>query len=411
MAGSPDHADQGPSAELRATTVLYAQTVLFSLTLGMIMMLTPLYVLELGYSVAWLGVIISAQGVFQLGLRLFGGVLSDRVGERWVIAANFLALLSAALLLALFEEFWLLILAQLLTGASRSIYWAASQSYASRINEAKASSIIGRFFGIGAAGGIVGTFAGGLLAGTVGYTVGFLMTTGMGAVSLLTVVVQPSLPRKAAKSIRAILAPVPAMFVRRTSQLPAIISFGTSLVVALVGSLMSAYLVQEGYSEMGVGFLRAVHGGGAVVAGFAYGILISKLGARWLYAFVMLGSGGFLALAVIASGAFWPMLLLMFALGVAFNAGRVLYASMTAELSAPEERGVAMAVFGLYWAAAQLVGPVTFGLLAGLIGVAESLLVAGAIIMVPGVLTPWLFSFFTPEPATAVPTEVPERGS
>jgi len=78
---------------------------------------------------------------------------------------------------------------------------------------------------------------------------------------------------------------------------------------------------------------------------------------------------------------------------------------MTAELSAPEERGVAMAVFGLYWAAAQLVGPVTFGLLAGLIGVAESLLVAGAIIMVPGVLTPWLFSFFTREPATAVPTE------
>ena len=104
MAGSSAHADPGPSAEIRATTVLYAQTVLFSLTLGMIMMLTPLYVLELGYSVAWLGVIISAQGVFQLGLRLFGGVLSDRVGERWVIAANFLALLSAALLLALFEE-------------------------------------------------------------------------------------------------------------------------------------------------------------------------------------------------------------------------------------------------------------------------------------------------------------------
>ena len=405
MSVSPDHLAPGGSAQLRATSVLYVQTVLFSLTLGMIMMLTPLYVLELGYSVAWLGIIISAQGVFQLGLRLFGGVLSDRVGERWVIAANFLALLSAALLLALFEALWLLIVAQLLTGASRSVYWTASQSYASRIDEAKTSSIIGRFFGIGAAGGIVGTFAGGVLAGTVGYTIGFLLATVMGAISLLTVAIQPSLPRKAAKSIRAILAPVPAMFIRRTTQLPAVISFGTSLVVALVGSLMSAYLVDEGYSEAGIGFLRAVHGGGAVVAGFAYGLLISRLGARWLYAFVMLGSGGFLALAVIASGAFWPMLVLMFALGVAFNAGRVLYASMTAELSAPEDRGVAMAVFGLYWAAAQLIGPVTFGLLAGLIGVAQSLLVAGAIIMVPGIFTPWLFSFFTVQPASAVPND------
>ena len=405
MAVSPDHLAPGGSAELRAISVLYVQTVLFSLTLGMIMMLTPLYVLELGYSVAWLGIIISAQGVFQLGLRLFGGVLSDRVGERWVIAANFLALLSAALLLALFEALWLLIVAQLLTGASRSVYWTASQSYASRIDEAKTSSIIGRFFGIGAAGGIVGTFAGGVLAGTVGYTIGFLLATVMGAISLLTVAIQPSLPRKAAKSIRAILAPVPAMFIRRTTQLPAVIAFGTSLVVALVGSLMSAYLVDVGYSETGIGFLRAVHGGGAVVAGFAYGLLISKLGARWLYAFVMLGSGGFLALAVIASGAFWPMLVLMFALGVAFNAGRVLYASMTAELSAPEDRGVAMAVFGLYWAAAQLIGPVTFGLLAGLIGVAQSLLVAGAIIMVPGILTPWLFSFFTTQPSSAVPSD------
>ena len=62
-----------------------------------------------------------------------------------------------------------------------------------------------------------------------------------------------------------------------------------------------------------------------------------------------------------------------------------------------------MAVFGLYWAAAQLVGPVTFGLLAGMIGLAESLLVAGAIIMLPGVLTPWLFSFFTREPVTEGP--------
>jgi len=405
MAVSPDHLAPGGSAQLRATLVLYAQTVLFSLTLGMIMMLTPLYVLELGYSVAWLGIIISAQGVFQLGLRLFGGVLSDRVGERWVIAANFLALLSAALILALFEALWLLIVAQLLTGASRSVYWTASQSYASRIDEARTSSIIGRFFGIGAAGGIVGTFVGGVLAGTVGYTIGFLLATVMGAISLLTVVVQPSLPRKVAKSIREILAPVPAMFVRRTTQLPAIIAFGTSLVVALVGSLMSAYLVDVGYSETGIGFLRAVHGGGAVVAGFAYGLLISRLGARWLYVFVMLGSGGFLALAVIASGAFWPMLVLMFALGVAFNAGRVLYASMTAELSAPEDRGVAMAVFGLYWAAAQLIGPVTFGLLASLIGVAQSLLVAGAIIMVPGILTPWIFSFFTAPPASAVPSD------
>ncbi len=405
MAVSPDHLAPGGSAQLRATLVLYAQTVLFSLTLGMIMMLTPLYVLELGYSVAWLGIIISAQGVFQLGLRLFGGVLSDRVGERWVIAANFLALLSAALILALFEALWLLIVAQLLTGASRSVYWTASQSYASRIDEARTSSIIGRFFGIGAAGGIVGTFVGGVLAGTVGYTIGFLLATVMGAISLLTVAVQPSLPRKAAKSIREILAPVPAMFVRRTTQLPAVISFGTSLIVALVGSLMSAYLVDEGYSETGIGFLRAVHGGGAVVAGFAYGLLISRLGARWLYVFVMLGSGGFLALSVIASGAFWPMLVLMFALGVAFNAGRVLYASMTAELSAPEDRGVAMAVFGLYWAAAQLIGPVTFGLLASLIGVAQSLLVAGAIIMVPGILTPWIFSFFTTQPSSAAPSD------
>jgi hypothetical protein len=44
-------------------------------------------------------------------------------------------------------------------------------------------------------------------------------------------------------------------------------------------------------------------------------------------------------------------------------------------------------------------------LLAGLIGVAQSLLVAGAIIMVPGILTPWLFSFFTPKHASAVPSD------
>ena len=135
-----------------AEAALYAQTTAYSVVLGSIIVLVPLYIISLGYSPAWLGIIIAGQGFFQVALRLFGGVISDRIGERWVIQASLGALVIGCLGLALSTSLAWLLFAQVLFGGSRAIYWTSAQSYGSRIDETRPTQVLGRFFGFGAAG-------------------------------------------------------------------------------------------------------------------------------------------------------------------------------------------------------------------------------------------------------------------
>ena len=155
-----------------AEAALYAQTTAYSLSLGAVVVLVPLYILSLGYNPGWLGVIIAGQGLFQISLRLFGGVLSDRLGERWVIQASLAALVAGSLGLALSTSILWLVLAQVLFGSSRAVYWTSAQSYGSRIDEDRPATLMGRFFGFGAAGGLLGNAGGGIVAVTWGLSAG-----------------------------------------------------------------------------------------------------------------------------------------------------------------------------------------------------------------------------------------------
>jgi MFS family permease len=253
---------------------------------------------------------------------------------------------------------------------------------------------MGRFFGSGSAGQLVGTFFGGVAAGTIGYSAGFLVGAGLCAASMLTVVFMPDLPRKAVMSLRAILAPVPRAFRSRVTILPAIMGFGTSIIAALVSSVLQAFFVDEGYSEQTIGTLRALHSLGAVISGFAFGVMLARMGQRLMYATVLVGNGAFLALLVVTGDGFWATLLVMFVLGMVFNGGRVLYAGMTADLSTPEQRGVFMAVLGIYWAAAQLIGPAVFGVIGIIFSIEAALVAAGTAVLAAGLLTPLLYRLF-----------------
>ena len=385
---------------LAAEAALYAQTTAYSLSLGAVIVLVPLYILSLGYNPGWLGAIIAGQGLFQVGLRLFGGVLSDKLGERWVIQASFAMLIAGALGLALSSSLVWLILAQALFGGSRSVYWTSAQSYGSRIDETRPAQLMGRFFGFGAAGGLLGNAGGGIAAAAWGYQPGFLIVAGLSAGAMLVVALMPQLPRRAARSMRAILAPVPGVFRTRATALPAIMAFATSLQVAVLGSVGAALYREFGFSDGEFGLLMAVHGIGAVPAGFAFAGILRVTGERTSYA-LTLGAHGALLFGVVAWGdAYWAAVALMFALGFSFNAGRVFNTSLTAMASTPEQRGVFMAVVGIYWASGQMLGPLLFGPLAAITSVSASVAATGATMLVTAALTPLLYAAFGAPPAS-----------
>ncbi len=375
-----------------AETGLYIHTTAYGVVLGGLIVLVPLYIISLGYNPAWLGLIIAGQGLFQVAVRLFGGVIADRIGERWVIQTSFAALVVGSLGLAFLPTLFALLLAQVLFGASRAIYWTSSQSYGSRIDESRPTTLIGRFFGFAAVGGLAGNAGGGFVAVVLGYQEGFLIAGGISAGAMLVVAMTPQLPRQAAMTLREILRPVPGVFRNRATVLPAGMALATSVQVAALSSVGAALYKGFGFDDDAFGVLMATHALGAIIAGFAFARFLRRVGQRPTYALTLVTHGLPLIAVVLWGGDYPVAVVLMFILGLSFNAGRVLNVSLAAIASTPEQRGVFMAVVGIYWAFGQMLGPLLFGPLAAFTSLSASVTVMGAVMIGTALLTPLLYA-------------------
>ena len=280
----------------------------------------------------------------------------------------------------------------MLYGGSRAIYWTSSQSYGSRIDESRPTALMGRFFGFAAVGGLAGNAGGGLVAVGLGYQEGFLIAAGISAGAMAVVAVMPQLPRRVAMTLRQILGPVPGVFRKRNTLLPAIMALATSLQVAVLSSVGAALYKEFGFDDDGFGVLMAVHAGGSIIAGFAFARFLRRAGQRPTFALTMVMHGPPLVAIVLWGDAYAAAVAFMFLLGLSFNAGRVLNVSLTAIASSPEQRGVFMAVVGIYWAFGQMVGPLLFGPLAAFTSLLISVTVMGALLFGTAVLTPLLYA-------------------
>ena len=144
------------------------------------------------------------------------------------------------------------------------------------------------------------------------------------------------------------------------------------------------------------GFLMSTHAIGSVIAGFTFAKFITKAGQQITYALTMGGNGVLLLSIVFIGDIFLIATLMMFTLGLAFNSGRVFNSSLTAMASLPEQRGVFMAVVGIYWALGVFIGPFVFGPLAELTSLSISISVVGIHMLIAAVMTPVLFRITIP---------------
>jgi DHA1 family multidrug resistance protein-like MFS transporter len=393
---SPPHETLSPRAEVRATLLIYLAGFTYHIGLGSTLILVPLYALHLGFDLAELGVIIASQAVFGLLLRLFAGAISDRFGERWVLLFSFGATVAGAAIIGVSDTFWTLILGQTFLGISRATYWTATQSYCSRINPAKAGTLLGRMSSARTSGDMVGAASAGLIAETMGYGSAWAVIVGLGAVGLVGSLVLPILPRKdALRGFKQALAPIPSMARSPSMAMAGITSFVASTAMTIAVILLVPYLRELGNGETTVGLVRTAGLVGSVGIGVVFGKIVSRTGQQNLYT-LSLGAMGVIMLAVpLVGSTLAPMGALLFLYGTFYGLLGPLYPLTAATYSSQEQRGVAMAYVGLYWGAAQVVVPASFGVLAASYGLEDSFWFAGVMFIVFAAAMPILFPYLT----------------
>jgi len=394
------HSSQNPTlsprAELRATALIYLAGFTYHIGLGATLILVPLYALHLGFDLAELGVIIASQAVFGLLLRLFAGAISDRFGERWVLLGSFGAMIAGAAIIGVSDTFGTLVLGQTFLGISRATYWTATQSYCSRINPAKSGTLLGRMSSSRTSGEMVGAALAGLIAETMGYGSAWTILVGLGGVGLIGSSVLPILPRKdALRGFKQAIAPIPSMTRDPRMAMAGFTAFVVSTAMTIPVILLVPYLRELGNGETTVGLIRTVGLVGSVGIGVVFGKIVSRTGQKNLYVLGLSGMGGIMLAVPLVGTALVPMSVLMFMYGTLYGVLGPLYPLTASTYSSQEQRGVAMAYVGLYWGAAQVVVPASFGVIAASFGLKDSFWLAGLMFIGLAAAMPILFPLLT----------------
>lgn len=377
--------------EKRAFFLIYCSSALYNFALSMVIMLIPLYAYDLNFSPFVVGVIIAIQGILQLFLRVFSGVLCDRFGEVRVLALSYGFMLLTTLFFTVSGSLWMLVVNQFILGISRSLYWTASQTYASRINETKATSVLGKLTGYVNIGMILGYVLAGVALDVLGFKLAFGLSLLLSTIAFLLAFIMPGWDRRnTSQSGSARFLPMYRMLRVKVLFIAGILAFVAAYPISLLGSFYPIYFSTIGFSKSVVGVFSSLLSVGTILIGFLFAFLSSRIDQKWLFALSVGGTGLFVGMTPYVHGMGTLMILLLL-VGVASGIGTVLYQSIVTKYFPANQRGVALGVAGIFWALSQMTIPPLFGLATSLVGFEMAFVYGGACLIFGSFLTPLIF--------------------
>ncbi len=286
-------------------TGILAVSFLYNLSLFMLQTLTPLFMHDSGVSPAVLGALIAFPSVFQIFLRIPGGVAADRWGERVVLGISALLMALAAPMYIAGGLGWI-IAAQTLTGLSRAVFWPSSQSYVTKMRGAAVGRRLGIYNTFIGAGNIAGPVIAGVSIGAIGYGGAFAILGAAGSACLVAVLLMPPPAGHAAGQVRgpgqvragtATEATCEAdgrqspaeprgsslgqLIKIRPLVMAALCQWAAAVPMAAIGSFLPVYLREVGMDSGRIGALSGMRGVCIVVAACSLRGALTGCRARW----------------------------------------------------------------------------------------------------------------------------------
>lgn len=351
----------------------------FSLSLGASGLVMPLLALSAGYDPAMVGVFTAISAVAQLGVRLGLPWLLTRVPDRHLIVAANVMMVASFGLLFLTSALPAFVVAQLLQGASRALFWTASQTHAVRNRGAMVRSLA-LVQTLGNVGQLAGPAIAGLIAAQSIHSAllfaGALAFVGLAAGTLMAVL--PPFPRQERNG-------GPRIWQRPGVDLACWASYSAGGWRAMLSSYVPVALATAGQPPQVIGFLLMVSEGSGLAAS---GLLMRSRPPDvrlWLQAAVVIVAATLIVFPLVTAVAPAAGLALAFGglgSGLLMSLGPALATQSVTE----DERGEAIAVTGTFRAAALLVTPAAAAAALTVVTLPVGLLVAAIAIGAPPII-------------------------
>ncbi|MFB6300269.1 MAG: MFS transporter [Halobacteriales archaeon] len=147
--------------EIGLITIAHGVNEFYSVALPPIL---PLLVADLSISYAEAGALLTVYYVMYSVFQLPAGVLSDRIGKKWLLAAGMFGLAGGLFLASFAQTYLMLIAAQIIAGIGGSTYHPTGMSL---ISDLETGGTEGKAMGIHGFGGVAGTAAAPALIGGI----------------------------------------------------------------------------------------------------------------------------------------------------------------------------------------------------------------------------------------------------
>ena len=355
---------------------------------GIIFPFIPLLAEQMGAAPMTIGFIVGSFSLIAVFLSIPLGGLVDRFGVKRLLVLGVCCNIVNAAILIRTDTVSMLIIAQLIAGIAFLLNVVASQAFISRLPDtSRREKGFGWLAFSASAGNSVGPILGGVLVGRFDYPVTFWVVLAFSSAGLIILGLENTRESIATKSSYS-----PVQDARQAGLLAIspqvllvlIFTFAIVFAASLRASFLPVLLRTEGLTEFTVGMLISIFAIMSTGIRLIFGRLLDMFDRRKILAVSMLSI--ILAIGLIPSMfsvAGFAILISVFGLG--FGMTQPISMVMIADLTTPDQSGLAM---GLRFTAIMLAGllsPIFLGFITETIGLGPAFYVAAGVVVMTGI--------------------------
>jgi DHA1 family multidrug resistance protein-like MFS transporter len=371
--------------------ILMVSQFLVMSAMSMIMPFLPLYLQQMGLKdpktvQLWAGFIFGVNFLSQFIVAPIWGNMADRYGRKLMILRSGFGMAITIFLLGLATSPMQLFFLRMLNGMISGFIPAAISLMATNTPKEKVGYVLGMMQAGQVAGSILGPFIGGVLAELIGYRDIFFLTSVVLAIASFVVLflVREEFQPDPKQNNHSFLKD--GSFILRQQPLLILFSVGMLLQFAMIGPapLMSLFVeklkVPGGYISFFAGLVTAMTGFANMLSSPFLGKFGDRYGSERVLFVALIGAGIIFIPHMFVTNV-WELLILRFLLGL-FVGGLLPSLNSLIRKNAPE--GKVSTAYGFYQSAVSLgnmLGPVTYGILSGPIGIPSTFLLTGVLLL------------------------------
>lgn len=352
---------------------LYLAVFVAVLGFSLIAPFFPQFVMGLGASYSWLGIIVSVYGAVQLLTQIPMGRLSDRTGRRKIMLFGLASFAFMPLLYIWADSTSSLLLIRALGGLGASAVWPIAMALiVDRADAAGRGEAMGWYNASFFSALALGPWMGGVLYDWYGQNAPFLLWAILGAASFLVVLFRVAEPEKIKLKIGEVPARRQGALISPGYKMTFLSCSSVVLWSGIVGgfnfTMLPGYAAGLGLSAADIGMIYLAYGSSTALFNIYFGRQADRGGRkRLIFVGCLAGAAGFALLPLV--GGLVQAAFLFSLLGMGLGMAGPAAAALIADTTSPSRRGEVYGIFNTARMAGVVIGPLIAGFTADMHGI------------------------------------------